>query len=65
MGNAVAVLMAEEELEAFALEEANRGLQFALNKLDIFDEPNDVSEEQADMNWSYLRDHKLKVVFDD
>ena len=64
MGNAVAVLMTEEELEAFALEEANRGLQFALNKLDIFDEPDDLSDEQAETYWDFFS-IPMKVVFDD
>ena len=56
--------MTDAELKAFALEEANRGLQFALNKLDIFDEPDDLSDEQAETYWDFFS-LPMKVVFDE
>lgn len=56
--------MTDAELKAFALEEANRGLQFAISNLDIFDEPDVLTVEQADDYWE-LFSPRMKVVFDD
>lgn len=56
--------MTDAELKAFALEEANRGLQFAFGKLDIFDEPDDLTAEQADDYWDFFSP-RMKVVFDE
>lgn len=56
--------MTYAELKAFALEEANRGLQFAMNELDIFDQPDDLTDEQAKSYWDFFS-LPMKVVFDE
>lgn len=57
--------MTDEELKEAALDELTSLLHYALGERVNFDYPLGLTDDQQETYWSYIRNSRVKVVFDE